>query len=413
MARRLTFLCVCSGISAATCAWHPLGMQCIGYAEISSFPKHFLKTKYPETPNYGDIRNFASWPNSLRPTVLVGGTPCPSFSIAGPKTGLDDPRGDLAFSFIGIAAKYRPRWVLWENVPHCLAVNGGSDFGAILERFTGRRIEIPEGGWKNSGIAEGCAAGYGVAWRVLDAQFAGVPQQRRRVFLVGFLGDWRRAAAVLFEREGLRGDPPPRRRARNPNPGPVAEGFGISGEPVARTLNAGAQGRQDFETETLVAQCLRTRVTDSGTLIPDVATTLRARSPSRGVDSDATTTLLAFTRERGDDGRGHARAPAMIENQSPTIEALHTPTILDGDFVRRLTPLECERCQGLPDGWTDIPMRLYNGARSIPPDRIKEHNGEQWIFAADSPRYKAIGNSIAVPVLRAIGERILAVDRIK
>jgi len=209
----MRYLSVCSGIEAATCAWHPLGWEPVAFAEIEKFPSAVLAHHYPNVPNLGDMTKYKEW--NLGPIdLLVGGTPCQSFSIAGLRKGLDDPRGNLMLTFGAIAAKYRPKWMVWENVPGVLSSNGGLDFASFLGLITGQEVTPPQDGWKNSGIVAGYKNAYGIAYRVLDAQYAGVPQRRRRVFVVGYLGDWRRAAAVLFERHSMSGNPAPSREAR-------------------------------------------------------------------------------------------------------------------------------------------------------------------------------------------------------
>ena len=188
----MIFGSVCSGIEAASCAWHPLGWEAAFVSEIEPFPCSVLKQHYPDVPNYGDMTKFKEWPDA-RINVLVGGTPCQSFSVAGLRKGLADPRGNLMLTYLAIAARYRPEWVVWENVPGVLSSAGGNDFASFLR-----------------GLAE---LGYGFAYRILDAQYLGVAQRRRRVFVVGHIGDWQRAAAVLFERHSLQGHPAPRREA--------------------------------------------------------------------------------------------------------------------------------------------------------------------------------------------------------
>lgn len=218
-----TFMSVCSGIEAASVAWTPLGWSALSVAEVDKFPAAVLAHHYPQVPNYGDITQFSTWPDAA-PDVLVGGTPCQSFSVAGLRAGLADPRGNLALTYLAIVDRYRPRWVVWENVPGVLSADGGSAFGAFL-----------------GGLAE---LGYGFAYRVLDAQYFGLAQRRKRVFVVGHLGDWRRAAAVLFERESLSGHPPPSRQARQAAP-PASRGGADGGgddELVAATLG-GEMGR--------------------------------------------------------------------------------------------------------------------------------------------------------------------------
>ena len=186
----MRFLSVCSGIEAASVAWNPLGWEAVAFSEIEPFPCAVLAHHYPSVPNWGDMTKFQEWPDA-DVDLLCGGTPCQSFSVAGLRKGLADPRGNLMLTFGAIAAKYRPRWLVWENVPGVLSSNGGRDFGAFLGMLG--------------------QLGYGFAYRVLDAQYFGVPQRRRRVFVVGCLGDWRRAAAVLFERHSMSGDSAPRR----------------------------------------------------------------------------------------------------------------------------------------------------------------------------------------------------------
>ena len=192
---------VCSGIEAATSAWHPLGWTPQWFSEIEPFPSAVLAHHYPTVPNFGDMTKFKEWKldDSTAIDVLVGGTPCQSFSVAGLRKGLDDPRGNLMLTYLAIARKYRPKWLVWENVPGVLSSAGGEDFASLLR-----------------GMGE---LGYGFAYRVLDAQYFGVAQRRRRVFVVGCLGDWRAAAAVLFERHSLSGHPAPSRKARQSPPG--------------------------------------------------------------------------------------------------------------------------------------------------------------------------------------------------
>jgi DNA (cytosine-5)-methyltransferase 1 len=192
---------VCSGIEAATSAWHSLGWTPQWFSEIEPFPSAVLAHHYPNVPNFGDMTKFKEWKldDSTAIDVLVGGTPCQSFSVAGLRKGLDDPRGNLMLTYLAIARKYRPRWLVWENVPGVLSSSGGEDFASLLR-----------------GMGE---LGYGFAYRVLDAQYFGVAQRRRRVFVVGCLGDWRAAAAVLFERHSLSGHPAPSRKARKSPPG--------------------------------------------------------------------------------------------------------------------------------------------------------------------------------------------------
>ena len=203
----MKYLSVCSGIEAATVAWHPLGWEAVGYSEIEKFPSLVLEHHYPNVPNFGDMTKFKEW-NLDTVNLLVGGTPCQSFSVAGLRKGLEDPRGNLALVYCGILDHFRPKWFVWENVPGVLSSGGGRDFGSFL----GALAEL----------------GYGFAYRVLDAQYFGVAQRRRRVFVVGYFGDWRPAAEVLFEPESLRRDTPPSRKKGEVTPTLSASGTGTS-----------------------------------------------------------------------------------------------------------------------------------------------------------------------------------------
>jgi DNA (cytosine-5)-methyltransferase 1 len=205
------------------------------FAEIDAFPSAVLATHYPHVPNRGDMTKFKDWPNDSI-NLLVGGTPCQAFSVAGLRKGLDDPRGNLTLVFLALARKYRPRWVVWENVPGVLSDRTNA-FGHLL-----------------AGLGQ---LGYGWAYRVLDAQYFGVAQRRRRVFVVANLGDWRRAAAVLFEPESLRGDSPPSRQSRQ----------GVAGTLSSRTSGGGGLGT-DFDLA-------------GGIVAADVAPTLNAAFGSK------------------------------------------------------------------------------------------------------------------------------------
>jgi DNA (cytosine-5)-methyltransferase 1 len=187
----MRFLSVCSGIESASVAWCPLGFTPLAFSEVDPFPCDVLAERHSDVPNWGDMTLWEGWPDGAV-DVLVGGTPCQSFSISGKRGGLDDARGQLALCYGRIAARYRPRWVVWENVPGVLDSNGGRDFNAFVQSLV--------------------ECGYQCAWRVLDAQYCGLAQQRKRVFLVGHLGDWRCAAAALFEPAVSVGDTPPIRR---------------------------------------------------------------------------------------------------------------------------------------------------------------------------------------------------------
>lgn len=216
---------VCAGIEAATVAWHALGWLPVFFSEIDPFPCAVLAHHYPDVPNFGDMTRFKDWPDAVI-DVLVGGTPCQSFSVAGLRKGLADPRGNLALTYLAIAERYRPEWVVWENVPGVLSDRTGA-FGAFL-----------------GGLAE---LGYGWAYRVLDAQYFGLAQRRKRVFVVGSARGWAAAAAVLFERESLQGNPAPRREtgqaaptipSRSTGGGGLGTDFDCDGGLVTHALRA-------------------------------------------------------------------------------------------------------------------------------------------------------------------------------
>jgi DNA (cytosine-5)-methyltransferase 1 len=300
-----------------------LGWKPAWFAEIDAFPSAVLAYHYSGVHNYGDFTKIGA--DAPAVDVLVGGTPCQSFSVAGVRKGLDDERGNLTLEFLKLAGRIRPRWVVWENVPGVLSIDGGRTFGTFL-----------------GGLAE---LGYGFAYRILDAQYFGVPQRRRRVFVVGCFGDWRRAAAVLFERYSLSGHPAPSRE---------------TGQGVSRGFEIGpASGR-----------------------FTDVAPKMDCRAKD-GPIRNQSGIGVAMCLNAGGMKRQDAESETLV---SVTIRRL-TPT------VRRLTPTECERLQGFPDGYTQVPYR-----------------GKP---AADGPRYKALGNSMAVPVMRWIGERIEAQNQQK
>jgi len=387
----MRFLSVCSGIEAASLAWAPLGWSAVAFSEIDAFPRAVLKHHYPNVPLHGDFTTIEAGDYDAV-DLIVGGTPCQSFSVAGLRKGLADERGNLTLEFIRLAQRLRPRWIVWENVPGVLSQDGGRAFGAFL-----------------GGLAE---CGYGFAYRVLDAQYFGVPQRRRRVFVVGYFGDWRRAAAVLFERHSLQGHPPPSREKGEEfasfTPGSIGgykEGLGTirsSGGDIgggsemlitstgntSHCLNAGGMRRQDYETETLIAFNNRQDPCVSNLISNPIG------SKDNGLGVAIGVTL------RGRDGGATAELGDEISNAlRASVGGGDKQHVMVKKYVRRLTPRECERLQGFPDNYTLIPLR---NAKGLP-------NGK---WSKDCPRYKALGNSMAVPVMRWIGERIAAVERI-
>jgi DNA (cytosine-5)-methyltransferase 1 len=366
------YLSVCSGIEAASVAWHPLGWQPVGFAEIEKFPSQVLAHRFPGVPNFGDMTKFKEW--NLEPgtiDLLVGGTPCQAFSVAGLRKGLSDPRGNLALTFVAMVDHCRPEWVVWENVPGVLSSNGGRDFGAFLGALG--------------------QLGYGWAYRILDAQYFGVAQRRRRVFVVAHAsGDPRRCASVLFEPESLCGDPPPSREAgqeTTADPGASASGGGLwdTVGALCADTHPGAYSGQDAYTGRIIPSLYESHPNDSRVTGPvEQCPTVSARWGTDGNNTPLVTDgeASAFSWQCRGDMRGMVPRPTA-QLQRCQIEAVMTEPAM---HVRRLTPVECERLQGFPDGWTDI-----------------RPNGKD---TPDSPRYKALGNSMAVPVMRWIGMRI-------
>lgn len=345
----MTYLSVCSGIEAASVAWGPLGWQAVGFSEIEKFPCAVLEQRFPGVKNYGDMIRFREWENVGQFGVLVGGTPCQSFSIAGLRQGLNDSRGSLMLAYCALASYYKSRWVVWENVPGVLSSNRGRDFGTFLALLA--------------------QCGYGFAYRVLDAGYFGVPQRRRRVYVVGCLGNWRCAAAVLFDSVGMQRYIAPGKTAAEEAAGTLTSGFGTRG----LDMDGIASGRYAIDVYVVNGrQNPVTRKNIAGTLDTNSRTNAVFSASSFGGYSEGCGTLRS---SGGDNGYG---------SENLTVQKSR---------VRRLTPLECERLQGFPDNWTRISWR-----------------GKQPEQCPDGPRYKAIGNSMAVPVMRWIGERIQLFD---
>jgi len=508
-------LSVCSGVEAASLGWHDLGWTPVGFAEIEPYPSRVLADRFPHVKNYGDMTRYKEWDiDRTSIDIIVGGTPCQAFSVAGMRKGMEDPRGNLALVFIGMVDFFRPEWVVWENVPGCLSVNGGRDFGSILGAFS--------------------ELGYGWSYRILDAQYFGVPQRRQRVFLVGHSsGDPRRSGKVLFESDCVRRHSQESRKTRKVTPtatttgtvsskwakgaggpagdeaynlvtvmyenhpndsrvtGPVDEsptvaarwGTGGGNTPLvqhAYRKSRRAQSTEDHETwvEDEVANTLNTfdvgdiRSTNLAVQPIALAENTIGRQPTNGGNgngftvggpmytlnatgvhgvaqaftaaqvrrsgtvqlSDISPTLtsqnkqgdtapLVFAFEPGSIARNAGptgmdtvcstlradmgdNQPAVLSVEPSTFkvrggcdgggkgylgqtEKAFTVSTTQDQYlslnmvVRRLTPTECERLQGMPDEWAKA-------------------SGKE----SDSARYKAIGNSMAVPVMKWIGERI-------
>jgi len=521
-----------SGIGAPECAAPNIDWRWC--AEIDPFASAVHAARFPGVVNLGDVEKIDA--DTVEPVdLIVFGSPCQSFSVAGKRLGLDDPRGNLALVGLRLIGRIRPRWVVWENVPGVLSSDGGRDFGAFL----GLLGEL----------------GYGFAYRILDAQHFGIPQRRRRVFVVGCLGDWRGPAAVLFEPESLRGDPAPRREAgeRIARPiascapggsgyradadtadnliafsakdhggdagdtaptlragmhhgshanagvmpaiahslradgfdasedgtgcgtpiipilevgkgsssrgeGPNGAGFGKDGDPMF-TLQRGAQhavatplvtafdprqihhpanhsnpkagdpchplrGVANAEPAIMtVSETVRTHPRPGSNTVGTLTLAIRGRGDSHdleyrddgtanailtpnggragigvgavaayGIRSDASRAGEALTPSPDAEGRIRKRDAGfnVYEERAPTLDGGVPHSVGAAMSVRRLTPKECSRLQGFPDDWCDI---AYRGKP-----------------AADGPRYRALGNSMAVPVIGWILRRVQLVD---
>lgn len=324
----MRYVSLFSGIEAASVAWESLGWEPVAFSEIDKFPCKLLKRRFPDVPNLGDISNI-DW-SCIHGSVdlVIGGSPCQSFSVAGLRKGLMDPRGNLMLEYLRAVDFIRPKWVIWENVPGVLSSGGGRDFAAL-----------------RGGLEE---LGYGVAYRVLDAQFFGVAQRRRRVFVVGCAGrQWQRAAAVLFEPDSMSGN---------------------------TKTSAGKREEIAGRSRECPDYCVGDDNGKSGIGI-DISPTLKSGGGKPYVMSPS------FSKRPGQ------QIATRKDGLSYAITTGEPPRVLTSG-LRRLTPLECERLQGFPDGWTQIGN------------------------TSDSARYKALGNSMAVPVINWIGKRIELVEKV-
>ncbi|MFI8608547.1 DNA cytosine methyltransferase [Pseudomonas sp. NPDC077649] len=443
----ITYGSVCSGIEAATVAWHPLGWRAEWFAEIEPFPSAVLEYRWPEVSNLGDMTRLARQVLAgtiPAPEVLVGGTPCQAFSVAGMRAGLDDPRGQLTIKYVELADAtdlIRARRgepaaiVVWENVPGVLSDKGNA-FGCFLGALAGEDCELQPAGkrWQDAGCVYGPKRT--IAWRVLDAQYFGLAQRRRRVFVVASARAGFDPATVLFESEGLRRDTPPGRgKGQDPAAGTLRStdggsdvdharashliasgeivgaltagcgpnghgGSGLAtdkgaeaghilafggnnqGGPIdvstARNACASASGRMDFESETFVVH---------GTQDPCVEVGM---AHTLGRNNGQENAVLAFScKDYGADAGELAPTLRAMGHGDSHANAGGQVAVQISAGVRRLTPREGERLQGFPDDYTMIPWR-----------------GKPAEECPDGPRYKAIGNSKAVPVVRWIGRRI-------
>ena len=443
----MRYLSVCSGIEAASVAWHDMGWTPVGFSEIEPFPCEVLKQRYPHVKNYGDLTKWEEWgiePGTV--DVLVGGPPCQAFSVAGLREGMADPRGNLSLIYFGLVKRLRPKWIVYENVPGLLSARSGSDFSALL-----------------SALAE---CGYGFAYRMLDAQHFSLAQRRQRVFIVGCrTGDWRHPAAVLFdgpssyrhfkkgEDEGQEAASPSGAGAGSPSRincqpdgisgtvtnkwhkgsgGPAGDEHynlligGVSeSKPIAfkvrcggeysgvkggevRSNERGGTGMLHYEDKTFTVAATQDQFVatpnqvlyenhpnDSRVTGPhDIAPTIAARFGTGGGNVPFVQDITAVAFQPGNLARRAGSDPST--EVFPTLSkdsGDQNPHVATPMAVRRLLPSECEALQGFPKNWTRISW-----------------NGKTPEQCPDGPRYKAIGNSMATNVMKWIGKRIQLVD---
>lgn len=359
----MNYLSICSGIEAASCAWRWLGWEPLGFSEIEKFPCSVLAHHYPNVPNLGDLTKITEddlkrISNGRSIDLIVGGTPCQDVSVAGKRAGIHGERSGLAFEYIRLLNSARPRWIVWENVPGVLSSNQGADFREFINSLND--------------------AGYGVAWRVLDAQSFGVAQRRRRVFLVGYLGDWRPAAAVLFESEGMQGD-----FAQS-----AGKTEGASGSVEGCSDSSGSIKRSNCLTPGL-EQSRRVLTIDGKS--DTISGGHKVFAPGGAIFEPAKKERLIYDpSHRSDvirtyeDGKT-ATLTARMGTGGHNIQLVEEKNPINR--VRKLTPIECLRLQGFPDDW-------FAGVEGY----------------SDTAAYKAIGNSMAVPCMYWIGRRLDMVD---
>jgi DNA (cytosine-5)-methyltransferase 1 len=403
---------VCSGIEAASVAWNGLGWKASWFAEIEQFPSAVLNHHYPEVPNLGDMTKL---PEKIlnqeidAPDILCGGTPCQAFSVAGNRQSLDDARGNLTLTFCEIAdaldtVRDIPAIIFWENVPGVLNTKDNA-FGCFLARLAGEDSELKPSGkrWTNAGVVFGHKRT--VAWRVLDAQYFGLAQRRKRVFVVASARERFDPAEILFEFEGLRRDIAPSRGERK-NATSSIEDRSPDGCPTVGTLMArdykGVVGALD--TECGCSKLTQQSINNGHLITYGIQGNMIGRKPENGPQGSGYSEDISFTQTKADvHGVAYGFEPGIakregepnrfIEEMTPTMRSQmgdNQIAVAKQMAVRRLTPRECERLQGFPDDYTKIPYRNKDSEK-----------------CPDGPRYKALGNSWAVPVVKWIGERIV------
>ena len=495
----MRYLSLFSGMEAAHLAWAPLGWECVGVAEVEPAACALLRHRLPHVPNLGNVTEITEEQiKALGPIdAVIGGSPCQDLSVAGRRAGLGGARSSLFHQQMRIFYAARlfcgARWLIWENVPGAFSSNSGRDFAVVVGAMAGCQLPVPHGGWGSEGVALGDNGL--VEWSVLDAQWFGVAQRRRRVFAVLDTGDWASRPPVLLEPDSLRGDSAPRRVpgesptgtlvARAQGGGGFGTDFDCQGGLVAGTLQnsgraVGSVTQQDAHAGMLVTAFVQNQRDEvrampvAGALAARpgmkqqtyIAFGCKDRDPAPSVGYQVSPTLRAMGGKDGNHNAGGQVAVAYAiqagalrvnpasgpdgvgvqEGHAYTIEArsevqavayttkLHNtasnnagklfeerttcldanspaPALLMPNQVRRLTPRECERLQGALDDWTLIPLpgvhRQMRISAARPAERWLAHEDGTWsLLMADGPRYRMLGNSFAVPVIRWIGQRI-------
>lgn len=424
----MRYLSLFSGIEAATAAWHPLGWTPVAFAEIDKLPCKVLAHRFPSVPNLGDVTKISELDIARLGDIdaVIFGSPCQDLSVAGKRKGLAGERSGLFYDAMRIIRWAREwcglRWALWENVPGVFTSNAGADFAVVVGEMGGGSVDTPPKGWGKEGVFLGPEAL--VEWSTLDAQWFGVAQRRRRVFVIADFGDWASRPPVLLEPASVRGDSAPSREARQSVAGTSTTclGEGVSGQSANAGLlqltfnrQSSAQYNNDDIASTVSARDFKcasdliafsynaqaaqlpsasrdTSIADSLTCskgaavaFADTAPTLAQGTGGKGCSEDGTgrgvPTIAQFCDVYNHTVDGNVAATLNAESGAPNHSG---PKLITGSQVRRLTPVECERLQGFPDNWTLVGN------------------------AADGPRYKALGNSMAVPVINWIGRSIEA-----
>jgi DNA (cytosine-5)-methyltransferase 1 len=393
----MNFISFFSGIGGFDLGFELAGMICVAQIEIDNACRLILGNHWPSVDRrHKDVKKIKAkeLPDA---DVWCGGFPCQDVSIAGKGAGLAGKRSGLWFDFHGLIASRLPKWVVIENVPGLLSSNLGKDFAIILGGLTGVVPEVPEEGWGSAGLARGPV--YSVAYRILDSQYFGLAQRRKRVFVVASLGSGS-CAEVLFEREGLPRDPA---QSRSQGQGPASP---LTANPQSRR-NGGSNPTADamIVADTITAQYASNRGAQAGNaskVTNLIAAPIAGHHPRTDLDTETFVVGAVSSKwAKGTGGPAGDETYNLIPDMIGTLQAhskehghaMTTQQAVEGGQIlagalgaRRLTPTECERLQGFPDGWTAV-------------------EGQK-----DSARYRQLGNAVSVPVLEWIGRRIMIVE---